>query len=137
MRIYLAHPFDEREAGKELQKYLEKHGFEVTNPFEREEQQIYNRVIESKKNFTKLQCKEIVEGDLDKIRDADIVVAMITNTSSIGTPMEIFFASYILCKPVVCLYTKEGTYIHPWIAYLTIPVTGKMEVLNKLKEICG
>lgn len=120
--IYLAHPNAQKERGAALTADLRARGYDVINPFERPMQTRLNAVIASGEAFTEEHCRAIVEGDLAQVRKAGMVVAIINGVNQVGTLMEVFYASYILHKPVVVLYemdyTGNGKY-HPWIQYLT------------------
>lgn len=118
--LYLAHPYEERVMGKKIQAYLEGKGFTVVNPFDRSEQLNYDQHIENNR-LTDEQCASIVTHDLLQIDDADAVVAVGVRAPSIGTSMEVFYASNVLRKPVFFLdLSGKGTFAkHPWIRRLT------------------
>lgn len=125
--VYIAHPYADQELGLAVQARIETLGIRVVNPFQREEQKTYSQVIQSKGEFTKEQCDEIVEMDLKKIRDTDGVVCLLTEKLSIGTSMETFYSSYILGHPTFSLYRLQQRhakergfgFVHPWIKSLT------------------
>ena len=123
--IYLAHGYDTqtKEIGLRVQSKLEQAGLIVINPFQRGEQALYEKYIADKQDFPPEICARIVETDLDKIDQSAAVVA-IPSLTSIGTFMEIFYASYMYDKPVWTLWIHKredrGHQLkHPWLDYLT------------------
>ena len=60
-------------------------------------------------------ANEIVEFDLQDVRDADIILVNY-NKPSIGTSMEIFYASHDLGKFVVAFSPFEYQECSPWMA---------------------
>ncbi len=58
--------------------------------------------------------EEIVEFDLQDVRDADIILVNY-NKPSIGTAMEVFYASHDLQKFVVGFSTFEFKECNPWM----------------------
>lgn len=123
--IYLAHPYKAMQYGFELTKKLEALGLRVVNPFIRKEQAVYEKVLAADGDFTPEQAREIVESDLEKIRAVDAVVAVVNGDISYGTAMEVFYASYVLRKPVFTMYLlgkslhKGFGQTHPWFKHLT------------------
>ena len=122
--LYLAHGHYEpiRILGRVLQAKLEKVGIEVLNPFAGREQELYDRYAAKGLPYPKEICEEIVNRDLDQIDNSDGVVS-IPSRSSIGTFMEIFYASYLYEKPVWCLWIhqeeKGAENRHPWLEHFT------------------
>lgn len=78
----------------------------------------------------KNQAGDIVERDLEKIRKADGIIAIIEE-SSIGTSMEIFYCARWCKKPVFVVTT--GYAGHPWLIYLTNMSGGK--IVKDKKEL--
>ena len=136
MKIYLAHPFLEQELGLKVQAQLEALGITVMNPFQRNEQPIYEAIIAKKELFGPKHAKNIVEGDLRLIERADAIIALVTGKASIGTHMEVFYCSRILQKPVFCLYQLGGATgkIHPWYEFLTKSYSTETELLTAIKN---
>src|SRR3989304_3476787 len=89
--VYLAHPYAERELGRGAQRTLEKEGFRVLNPFERPEQQEFDRSLAAG-GLTDSQCDRLVRMDLAKIDESHLLAALLTEKTALGTPMEIFYA---------------------------------------------
>jgi len=122
--IYLAHGHDEltRPIGLRLQKRLEEQGITVENPFHGREQELYDRYAAQGKPYPLEVCEEIVNKDLDQIDNSDGVLAVPSRTS-IGTFMEIFYASYLYEKPVWTLWLHEpkqgAENRHPWLEHFT------------------
>ncbi|MDP8243544.1 MAG: nucleoside 2-deoxyribosyltransferase domain-containing protein [Candidatus Hinthialibacter antarcticus] len=74
-------------------------------------------------------ANEIVEFDLQDIRDADIILVNY-NKPSVGTSMEIFYAAYTLGKFVVTFSPFEYKDCNPWI------VKFSTKILPSLDETC-
>lgn len=74
-------------------------------------------------------ANEIVEFDLQDIRDADIILVNY-NKPSVGTSMEIFYAAYTLGKFVVTFSPFEYKDCNPWI------VKFSTKILHSLDETC-
>ena len=117
--VYLAHGFEECQViAREIQADLTRNGVVVLNPFDRSEQPLYNQMVADGVDFNKEVSKKIVMVDLSMIDIADGMVA-IPGKTSIGTHMEIFYASHVWRKPVFLLWLHKSTYKHPWLNHLT------------------
>lgn len=143
MKAYLAHPFSTMAWGFEFMKKLEEIGITVIDPFNRPGQAELNKVEAQNRNaqgkvvgsveFTKQQNREIVEIDMIKVRQADIVIAVVNGDDSKGTHMEFMGASFFFHMPCFVLYTQPGR-IHPWYAYLARGIARtETELLDMLK----
>lgn len=64
-----------------------------------------------------LSAEEIVGRDLKKIREADGLLAYITNDRNIGSMMEIAIASFSWGKPVYIIALEDRVFNHPWIQF--------------------
>lgn len=107
-KIYLCGPImDEHEgharAWRSRAKELLAHDFILLDPMRRN---FKDREVDS--------ANEIVEFDLQDIRDADIVLVNY-NKNSIGTSMEVFFASHDLKKFVVAFTPFSFKDSSPWM----------------------
>lgn len=120
--LYFAHNFLTRKQMRKWELKIEgKYNINLDNPFydnpDRAEEMV---ILDSYKDASRKQrdylstrsSRDIVEDDLEKIRKSDGIVTVIT-IASIGTPMEIFFASRILRIPVYIVTRKYAK--HPWI----------------------
>jgi nucleoside 2-deoxyribosyltransferase len=69
-------------------------------------------------NFEQKTMRRIFELDMMDIRDCDMVLVNLNNDKvpKHGTAMEVFYASYILRKPVVAF--KENVKYHPFFESL-------------------
>jgi len=69
-------------------------------------------------SFEQKYMKRIFELDLIDIRDSDMILLNLNgdNTPKNGTAMEVFYASYVLRKPVVAF--KENVKYHPFFESL-------------------
>jgi len=70
-------------------------------------------------NFEKRYMKRIFELDLRDIQECDIILANLDNptVAKHGTAMEVFYASYVLRKPVVA-FKADASIIHPFFESL-------------------
>lgn len=70
-------------------------------------------------NYEKRYMKRIFELDLRDIRECDIVLVNLNDPklAKHGTAMEVFYASYVLGKPVVA-FKEEADIIHPFFESL-------------------
>ncbi len=70
-------------------------------------------------NFEKRYMKRIFELDLRDIQESDIVLVNLDNptVAKHGTAMEVFYASYVLRKPVVA-FKADASIIHPFFESL-------------------
>ena len=123
-RIYLCGPImDEHEgharAWRQLAKELLAHDFILLDPMRRN---FKDREVDS--------ANEIVEFDLQDIRDADIVLVNY-NKTSIGTSMEVFYASHDLKKFVVAFSPFSFKDSSPWMVRFCT------KILPTLEEACA
>lgn len=114
--VYLAHPYSKRAEAKEYQQQLADKQITAINPFDRPEQAIYERALATT-GLTHAMCAEIVNMDIEKIDQADGLVALLIGTKSIGTLMEIFYAGYVKNLPVWIYVVSEQDKKHPWLRY--------------------
>ncbi len=71
-------------------------------------------------------ANEIVEFDLQDIRDADIILVNY-NKPSIGTAMEVFYASHDLGKFVVAFSPLPFADCNPWMVKFTTKILPSLE----------
>ena len=71
-------------------------------------------------------ANEIVEFDLQDVRDADIILVNY-NKASIGTSMEVFYASHNLGKFVVAFSPFEYRDCSPWMARFCTKILPSLE----------
>jgi len=83
-------------------------------------------------NFEKRYMKRIFELDLRDIQESDIILVNLDNptVAKHGTAMEVFYASYVLRKPVVA-FKADASVIHPFFESL---VTEWRSDVNKACE---
>jgi nucleoside 2-deoxyribosyltransferase len=123
MKLYLAHQLKKRKEIREWElDFEEKTGIELINPFydcpNREDIKIIDSFREGSKKQTEflksrdyLECRTIIERDLELIRKSDGLVAFVTK--SIGTSMEIIMAYRLFKIPTYIITDKY--YMHAWI----------------------
>ena len=122
-KIYLSGPIMDEHEGharqwrEEAKKLLQDH-FKLLDPMRRN---FKDREVDS--------ANEIVEFDLQDVRDADIILVNY-NKPSIGTSMEVFFASHDLGKFVIGFSPFDYVNCSPWmIRYCT-------KILPSLETAC-
>lgn len=71
-------------------------------------------------------ANEIVEFDLQDVRDADIILVNY-NKASIGTSMEVFYAAHDLGRFVVAFSPFEYKDCSPWMARYCTKILGSLE----------
>ena len=69
---------------------------------------------------------EIVEFDLQDIRDADLILVNYSK-ASIGTAMEVFYASHDLGKFVIAFSPFEFKNCSPWMARFCTKITSDLD----------
>lgn len=100
---------------REIAKELLKEQFRLLDPMRRK---FVDRQVDS--------ANEIVEFDLQDVRDADIVLVNY-NKPSIGTSMEVFYAAHNLGKFVVTFSPFEYKDCSPWMARFSTKILHCLE----------
>jgi nucleoside 2-deoxyribosyltransferase len=115
----MAHPYAQKEEGRRIQGLIEKQtGLTIINPFTRDEQAIYDKKLApGGGGLDENDCRDIVVMDLEKIDHTDGVVALLLDRGMIGTIMEIFYASAVKGRPVICYAPNKREQEHPWIRF--------------------
>lgn len=118
--IYLSGPIMDEHSGharewRETAKKLLDGQFKTLDPMRR---QFVDRQVDS--------ANEIVEFDLQDVRDADIILVNY-NKASIGTSMEVFHASQNLGKFVVAFAPFEFKDCSPWMVRYCTKILGSLE----------
>lgn len=121
MKIYLAHSGQEKKQGEWIQQMLEENGYEVINPFHKENPYIHDLKWVDGKVVGKLSgesCKWIVDTDLKYIDESDAIVMIYPKDPipTIGTPCEMLYA-HMKKKPIY-MYTPSWLAHHPWIQHM-------------------
>ena len=119
-KIYLSGPImDEKEGHarewREAAKKLLDGDFILLDPMRRK---FVDRQVDS--------ANEIVEFDLQDVRDADIVLVNYSKPS-IGTSMEVFYASHDLGRFVVAFSALEFKDCSPWMARYCTKILPSLE----------
>lgn len=122
--IYLSGPImDEHEgvarAWREEAKRLLGSDFRILDPMRRK---FVDRQVDS--------ANEIVEFDLQDVRDADIILVNYSK-ASIGTAMEVFYAAHDIGKFVVFFSPLSFEECSPWM------VRFSTKILRSLEEACA
>ena len=120
-RIYLSGPIMDEHAGvarewREYAKSLLGGSFQLLDPMRRK---FVDRQVDS--------ANEIVEFDLQDVRDADIVLVNYSKPS-IGTSMEVFYAAHDLGRFVVAFSALEFKDCSPWMARYCTKILPSLEM---------
>lgn len=119
MRLYLAHPLDSHKVIRERELLFEEvTGIDLVNPF----YDIHRAP----------GAKDIVQRDVETIKDCDGLVAVLTRDQMIGTTMEIVYA-HQMGKPVY-IVDLAGVGTHPWISF---HATATVESFLQLAGVLG
>ena len=118
--IYLSGPIMDEHAGvarewRECAKNLLGGTFQLLDPMRRK---FVDRQVDS--------ANEIVEFDLQDVRDADIVLVNYSKPS-IGTSMEVFYAAHDLGRFVVAFSDLEFKDCSPWMAKFCTKILPDLE----------
>ena len=118
--IYLSGPIMDEHAGlarqwRDAAKVQLAEKFKLLDPMRRK---FIDRQVDS--------ANEIVEFDLQDVRDADIILVNY-NKPSIGTSMEVFYASHNLGKFVVAFSPFEYKDCSPWMARYCTKIVHSLE----------
>lgn len=121
-RFYIAHRIIDRHDVKRFCLKLQKIGIETVNPFYlpdgswRPERPEIKKIDEGKMDPYYIKgtkkARDIVESDLDRIKNSDGTIAIIKQ-ASIGTSMECYYTSQVIHKPLIVI--TEKYYKHAWI----------------------
>ena len=119
-RIYLSGPIMDEHPGvarewREYAKSLLGGSFQLLDPMRRK---FVDRQVDS--------ANEIVEFDLQDVRDADIVLVNYSKPS-IGTSMEVFYAAHDLGRFVVAFSDFEFKDCSPWMARYCTKILPSLE----------
>lgn len=130
--IYLSGPIMDEHSGiarqwRDSAKVQLAEKFKLLDPMRRK---FVDRQVDS--------ANEIVEFDLQDVRDADILLVNY-NKPSIGTSMEVFFAAHNLGKFVVAFSPFEYKDCSPWMARYCTKILPDLEsavqyILNNFAE---
>ena len=118
--IYLSGPIMDEHAGQAVEwrsraKELLSDGFDMLDPMRRK---FVDRQVDS--------ANEIVEFDLQDVRDADLILVNY-NKPSIGTSMEVFYAAHDLGKFIVAFSPFEYKDCSPWMARFCTKILPSLE----------
>ena len=118
--IYLSGPIMDEHAGaarewRECAKSLLAGRYRPLDPMRRK---FVDREVDS--------ANEIVEFDLLDVRNADIILVNYSRPS-IGTSMEVFYASHVLGKFVVAFSPYEYRECSPWMVRYCTKILGSLE----------
>ena len=120
-KIYLSGPIMDEHAGtarewREAAKKLLGDSFALLDPMRRK---FVDRQVDS--------ANEIVEFDLQDVRDADIILVNYSKPS-IGTSMEVFYAAHDLGRFVVAFSALEFRDCSPWMARYCTKILPSLEM---------
>lgn len=138
-QFYLAHQLKHRYKVYEIQKQLEYYSdLSIINPF-------YDRVrkeIEDmdKGNLTRYEiplerCREIVDSDLENIKNSDGVICILFDVEALGSYMEIFYASYVCGLPVYLISPNEHLRNHVWLKVMCYKIFSTVEEFQEYVKV--
>ena len=136
-QLYFAHGFTGRLDARARQERIEKQlqCLTLVNPFydiKREDVEAIDKGLQME---TARDPDELVMADLHAIEDCDGVLGLIDEHTKYGTPMELFFASFILHMPVFLL-VLNGAEKHPWLRAIATHIeTTEEGMINFLRDI--
>ena len=114
--FYYTNQTVDRHKARKVELYIEAAtGLPLENPFYDGDAKEVKHLDAGK--TTTITADEIVGMDLRKIREAQGIVAYMTNWHNIGSCMEIAICAYAWGKPVYVIAPNKGIYAHPWIEY--------------------
>lgn len=129
--FYLAHPFDSRYKVRKWELGIEERtGIVLLNPFYDAERRDIERIDLGRSERYKEDPNEIVERDLNAIKDSRGVVAIVDGSLSYGTIMEMAYAKAVFRKIVLSLITN-GHAEHPWLKYHSSEIFKSFKALEK------
>jgi hypothetical protein len=73
--------------------------------------------------------------DLEKIDQTDGVVALLIDSASVGTIMEIFYAGHVVKHPVFSLAPTPRYAEHPWIRFYTTVYSSEESLYTALASL--
>jgi hypothetical protein len=145
LKLYLAHNSNDRFGVRKTELKIEKiYNIELFNPFydsDRNDVTQLDKVGETRKEldkkmrkYTKEQCKDLVERDLDAIRHCEGILTII-KSPSFGTPMELITCAYFYRNRVYIVTKNRQALSHPWLRYMVDVSGGKMfESMTEFKR---
>lgn len=119
-KIYLCGP---------IMDEVEGHAREWRNTANKELSEHFTMLDPMRRNFKDREvdsANEIVEFDLQDVREADIIIVNY-NKPSIGTSMEVFYASHELGKFVVAFSPFEFKECNPWMVKFCTKILPSLE----------
>jgi nucleoside 2-deoxyribosyltransferase len=114
--LYLAHPLDSRKWVRTWELKLEKKfNIDLRNPFYDGKYENIKQIDANYKTRFDFDPDVIVNGDIDTIHNSDGIIAILDDSVTYGTVMEIAYA-HLMGKPVYLL-VLNGYAKHPWLIY--------------------
>jgi nucleoside 2-deoxyribosyltransferase len=136
-KFYLAHPFDARYKMREWELEFEKKtGFELLNPFYDGVDNVGVSSVDTgrQERYESVDADDLVEKDIEHIKNCDGVIAIIDGSLSYGTIQEMVYAKF-LGKPVISVVTNNHEN-HPWIRHHSkIIINNLEEVEQAIKDL--
>jgi len=141
MKIYLCGPIEkESDGGRGIRDRIKKvfsnyEDIEFIDPCEFEYNEEFKNVKEIKKNNPKTWksiVNKMIKGDLNGVKNSDVVLTIFNGNASIGTKSEMVFAAYSDTPVVIYLEdsTKEED-LHPWIQTAAWYISNEIEEIEK------
>lgn len=141
MNVYLCGPIEkEVDGGKGIRDKIKRafkshENINFIDPCEFEYNSEFKSVKEIKKNKPKIWkdiVKTMIKGDLDGVKNSDIVLTILNKNASVGSYSEMVFAAYNNV-PVV-IYLEDSTQsekLHPWIQTAAWFISNEIEEIEK------
>jgi len=137
LRLYLSHTISIRKEVKQWEYGIEhNYNIDLINPFydlnkrENIERMDSNDNEIPYKFMNESIADDIVSTDLKAIAESDGLVAYIKKPS-FGTSMEIFYAKYVVNKPVYIYIEDHRLLRHPWLVKFSDSIYTSLIHLNK------
>jgi hypothetical protein len=131
LRLYLAHPFPSRESvrSKELDIETRYPWIELFNPFYDCPRDEIKKIDDGTIDRWSADTNVIVTRDLTNLFHSDGYVGVVDGQPSIGTIMELVYATTYMCEPRIVLNTN-GTEKHYWLKYHATKIVTSWEDLE-------
>jgi len=121
MKYYLAHPIKDRSWVRKKELVIESDtGIELVNPFYDDDRHDISDIDNgiTHEFSIDIDFEKIVRNDLSHIDNSDGVVAVITESKTVGTIMELMYAR-MTDKNVWIICMDNELFSHPWLRYVS------------------
>jgi len=143
MKIYLCGPIEkEKDGGHGIRANVRRHfnnqEIEFIDPCEFDYNTDYKNSMEIQKAFPQTYkpiIKRMIKGDLNGVKESDVVLAILNKNAYLGSYTEIIFACYHDI-PVILYFIDDTKYedMHTWVKASATQVVHSLEDLSKTIE---